>query len=67
MNSINFRQKELRNEKSLTQAQLANILNVSQKSISNWEIGYREPDYDTLKKAANYFSVTIDYLLGLTD
>ncbi len=67
MNSINFKLKELRNEKSLTQVQLANILNVSQKSISNWEIGYREPDYDTLKKTANYFSVTIDYLLGLTD
>lgn len=61
------RLKELRIEKNLSQAQLAKELQVSQRSISSWETGFREPDYSTLCKIAKYFSVTADYLLGMTD
>ncbi len=61
------RLKSLRNEKNLSQAQLAKELNVSQRSISSWETGFRQPDFATLELIANYFEVSADYLLGLTD
>lgn len=61
------RLKSLRNEKKLSQAQLAKELKVSQRSISSWETGFRQPDYATLETIANYFEVTTDYLLGLCD
>ena len=61
------RLKELRIEKELTQTQLAKELQVSQRSISSWETGFRQPDFDTLKALAKFFGVTTDYLLGVTD
>ena len=66
---IKFEQrlKELRQEKSLSQAQLAEALEVSQRSISSWETGFRQPDFATLEKIAKYFDVSADYLLGLAD
>ena len=59
------RLKELRTGKGLSQAQLAEILHVSQRSISSWETGFRQPDYETLEAISKYFDVTTDYLLGL--
>ncbi len=44
------RLKELRIERKLSQAQLAKELNVSQRSISSWETGFREPDFATLER-----------------
>lgn len=66
---IKFEQrlKELRQEKSLSQTQLAEALRVSQRSISSWETGFRQPDFATLEKIAKYFDVSADYLLGLAD
>ncbi|MDE6060266.1 MAG: helix-turn-helix domain-containing protein [Clostridia bacterium] len=66
---IKFEQrlKELRLEKSLSQATLAKELGVSQRSISSWETGFRQPDFATLEKIAKYFNITTDYLLGITD
>ena len=61
------RLKELRIEKALTQTQLAKELRVNQRTISNWEVGERQPDLDTLEVIAKYFNVSYDYLLGLTD
>lgn len=61
------RLKELRSEKELSQTQLAKELGVSQRSVSNWETGVRQPDFETLEKLANFFAVSTDYLLGLTD
>lgn len=61
------RLKELRKEKQLSQAQLAKELQVSQRSISSWETGFRQPDFETLEQLAKYFNVTTDYLLGVTD
>ncbi|MBS6476063.1 MAG: helix-turn-helix transcriptional regulator [Clostridiales bacterium] len=56
--------KQLREERNLTQAQLAKELDVSQGTIGNWERGIREPDFKTVKMLADYFEVTTDYLLG---
>ena len=61
------RLKELRIEKGLTQTQLAKELRVNQRTISNWEVGERQPDLDTLEVIAKYFNVSYDYLLGSTD
>jgi len=61
------RLKELRIEKGLTQTQLAKELRVNQRTISNWEVGERQPTLDTLEVIAKYFNVSYDYLLGLTD
>ncbi len=64
---FNERLKELRIEKDLSQTELAKELNVSQRSISSWETGFRQPDFETLEQLAKYFGVTTDYLLGLSD
>jgi len=61
------RLKELRLENNLTQAQLAQQLNVSQRSISSWETGFRQPDYELLEKICKLFNVSADYLLGMID
>ena len=57
----------LRTENSLTRAQLAEKLNVSVRLISYWEKGQRECDFDMLIKIADFFSVSIDYVLGRKD
>ena len=61
------RLKELRNEKNLTQLQLAEILNVSKTTICQWETSKQEPDFDKLTAISKYFEVSTDYLLGLED
>lgn len=69
VNKITFamRLKELREQKRLNQTELANLLKVSNGSISKWERGDRQPDYETLENIADTFNVTIDYLLGRSD
>ncbi len=54
----------LRENRNLYQKDIAKIFNVEQATVSNWEKGKRIPDSDTLIKIANYFNVSIDYLLG---
>ena len=61
------RLKELRLSKKLTQIELSEILNISNKTISDYELNKCCPDYDTLVLYAKCFNVSIDYLLGLTD
>jgi len=61
------RLKELREEKAMTQAQLSAHLQISASSIGMYEQGRREPDNETLIKIADFFNVTIDYLLGRTE
>lgn len=56
--------KELRENKGLTQSELAEMLSVSPSSIGMYEQGRREPDSETLRKISSFFDVTIDYLLG---
>ena len=56
--------RELRREQRLTQTDLANIIGTSKSAVGNWELGLREPDFETLQRLADYFHVTTDYLLG---
>lgn len=58
---------ELRKKRNLTQEELAKILKISRAALSHYEQNRREPDYNTLSRIANYFKVTIDYILGRTD
>lgn len=62
-----MRLKELRIKKGVSQLKLALDLNMNQNSISRYENGVREADYATLIKFADYFNVSIDYLLERTD
>lgn len=55
--------KELRKEKGITQEQLAEILGVTNRSISRWENGVNMPDFDFIMEIAKYFNVGIDELL----
>ncbi|PKM93256.1 MAG: hypothetical protein CVU84_16700 [Firmicutes bacterium HGW-Firmicutes-1] len=56
--------KKLRIQNNLTQSQLAQVLSVGRPTIAGYETKGKQPDYDKLEKLANYFDVTIDYLLG---
>lgn len=62
-----MRLKFLRNKKRITQQRLAIELGINQNSLSRYETGQRQADYDTLIKIANYFDVSVDYLLERTD
>ncbi len=55
--------KTLRNEKSITQAELAEILGVSNRSISRWENGTTMPDFDLLIELAKYYEVEVGEIL----
>ncbi|WAM33266.1 helix-turn-helix domain-containing protein [Caldicellulosiruptor morganii] len=67
MNLFRFRLKELREEKNISRNDLAEILGVSTQTIANYENGHREPNFDTLLKIADFFGVTVDYLIGHSD
>jgi len=62
-----FRLKELRKQRKISQIKLAMDLNMGQNTISRYENGVHEADYETLILFADYFNVSIDYLLGRTD
>lgn len=62
-----MRLKELRKSRHITQLKLAMDLHMNQNTISRYETGEREADYKTLIMFADYFNVSIDYLLGRTD
>ncbi len=57
----------LRQEKRLSQTQLAAELNTTQRKISYWEMGKTEPDLASLMKICEYFNVSADFLLGAKD
>lgn len=56
--------KEMRLEKGINQVNLASALGVSKGIISMWETGQREPTLSSLVAIADYFGVTLDYLVG---
>lgn len=62
-----IRLKEVRKKKNISQLKLAMDLDMNQNSISRYETGEREADYATLIRFADYFNVSVDYLLGRTD
>ena len=55
--------KELRNEKGLTQEQLAEIFNVSNRTVSRWENGNNMPDLDILIQISDYYEINLRELL----
>lgn len=59
--------RELREAKHLNQQKLAMELNITQAAISKYELGLSEPDIAMLKNIANYFHVSVDYLIGFSD
>lgn len=61
------RLKQLREAKNLTQLRLAMELNVSQETISGYEIGKAVPPADMLVKLADTLDTSVDYILGRTD
>lgn len=62
-----MRLKELRKQRNITQLKLAMDLGLNQNTISRYETGEHEADYKTLILIADYFDVSIDYLLERTD
>ncbi len=62
-----MRLRELRKKKHLSQLKMAMDLHMNQNSISRYENMERQADYATLIKIADYFDVSIDYLLERTD
>ncbi len=59
-----MRLRELRKQKGLTTVQLAKMVGCSNPTITHYERGDRKPDTDMLKKLADVFGVSVDYLLG---
>ena len=58
---------DLRKKRGLSQYELAKRLGCTRGQIGNYEQGTREPDHEMLTKIANFFDVSVDYLLGRTD
>ena len=67
MEKFTERLKELRQEKGLSQRQLAKETGISKSAIGFWETGERVPNAQAVVVLAKYFGVTSDYLLGLED
>ena len=61
---LKSRLKELRTLKMMTQQEVANVFGISRQVYNNYELGKREPDYETIILFADYFETTTDYLLG---
>ncbi|MEF2293101.1 MULTISPECIES: helix-turn-helix domain-containing protein [Virgibacillus] len=57
----------LRKEKGKTQEEIAKVIGVTRPAYTAYEKGSRTPDYKILATLANYYNVTIDYLLGHSD
>ena len=61
------RLRELRKQKNMSQEDLRKCLNVAQPTLSGWESGKHQIDDANKIKLANFFNVSVDYLLCLTD
>lgn len=63
----NLKLKEAREQKEMTQQDLAKLVGISRGCYSNYELGTREPPYEILSKICWTLDVTADYILGLED
>ena len=59
-----IRLKKLREEKNMSQYVFAKDFGIAQSTVGGWESGKREPNFETMQKLADYFNVSVDYLLG---
>lgn len=66
-NFFGLKLKELRIEKGLSQRKLGEILGFCNQTVSFWETGSREPDLDAIVKIADFFEVSVDFLLNRED
>lgn len=66
LNMIGQRLSELREQKKCTQKDVSNALNISRQAYGFYEADKRSPDYETLSKLADFFGVSVSYLLGET-
>ena len=64
---VMLRLREIRKENGISLKKLGEIVGVAESTMSLYENEKRQPDYETLKKLADYFNVTTDYLLGRED
>jgi transcriptional regulator with XRE-family HTH domain len=65
--NLGERLKTLREENKVTQEHLAEYLGVGRPTVAGYETKGKQPSYEILDKIANYFNVSVDYLLGRTD
>lgn len=65
--NIMIRLRELREKSKLTLEEVAKALGLKNQYVSNYELEKRRPDYETLKKFAEFYNVSIDYILGRDD
>ena len=59
--------RDLREDKDLTQKEMAKLLQCSQQVYSNYELGQRDIPTDILIKLSKFYDVSIDYMLGITE
>lgn len=59
--------RDLREDHDLTQKELAKMLNCSQQVYSNYELGQRDIPTDILIKLSNFYNVSVDYILGISN
>lgn len=67
MSIFSKRLRELRIERQLSQKKLAEIIQTNNSSVCDWECGRSEPSIEVIIKLCKLFSVSADYLLGLSD
>lgn len=67
MSTFQDRIKQLRTEKGITQQDLSDKLGITKSILSKYENGHREPGREILNSLADFFDVSVDYLLGRTD
>jgi transcriptional regulator with XRE-family HTH domain len=67
MSTIGDRIKQLRTENNLTQEEFGKIFSIVKSTVSMYESNKSTPDDELKKKIANYFNVTLDWLMGNTD
>ncbi|MDE7071670.1 MAG: helix-turn-helix domain-containing protein [Clostridia bacterium] len=67
MNKFKFKLAELIAQNNKNQNQISADLNISKQKLSNWKSGFSEPCIDDLIKLAQYFNVTIDFLVGIEE
>lgn len=66
-NALGKRIKLLREQKELSQLEFSKLLNISNSTLSQYEAGNRMPSDEMKKKIAEYFDVSLDYLMGFSD
>jgi len=62
-----FRLREIRKGKGLTQVEVANSVNIKERQYQNLESGVYRPSFDTIVALADFFEVSVDYLIGRID